>query len=86
MTQSLLTISGLNKRFDGVIALDDFSCVVNPNEILGLIGPNGAGKTTLFNVLTGFIIPDSGRISLRGRELTSLAPHKRARLGLARTF
>jgi len=86
VTQSLLTISGLNKRFDGVIALDDFSCVVNPNEILGLIGPNGAGKTTLFNVLTGFIIPDSGRISLRGRELTSLAPHKRARLGLARTF
>jgi ABC-type branched-subunit amino acid transport system ATPase component len=86
MTNALLNIKALNKRFDGVTALDGFSCVVNPNEILGLIGPNGAGKTTLFNVLTGFIAPDSGRMTLKGTELTSLPPHKRTRLGLARTF
>ena len=86
VTDILLNIQGLNKRFDGVTALDDFSCTVNPNEILGLIGPNGAGKTTLFNVLTGFITPDSGQMRLKGMELGRLAPHKPTRLGLARTF
>ncbi len=77
---------GLSKRFDGIIALSDFSCTLSEGEVLGLIGPNGAGKTTLFNVLTGFIVPDKGQVLLRDNDLTRLSPHKRARLGIARTF
>ena len=69
MLDSILHIQNLNKHFDGIAALDDFSCTVSRGEILGLIGPNGAGKTTLFNVLTGFIRPDSGSMSLKGMDL-----------------
>jgi ABC-type branched-subunit amino acid transport system ATPase component len=83
---ALLDIKNLNKHFDGVTALYDFSCTLVPGEILGIIGPNGAGKTTLFNVLTGFIAPDSGHVLLQGTSLTRLSAHKRARLGIARTF
>ena len=82
----LLDMRNLNKHFDGITALDDFSCTLGEGEILGIIGPNGAGKTTLFNVLTGFIVPDSGHVLLQGTNLTRLSPHKRARLGIARTF
>ncbi len=83
---SLLDMKNLNKHFDGVRALDGFSCVLDEGEILGVIGPNGAGKTTLFNVLTGFIPPDNGRVLLQGNDLTRLPAHKRAQLGIARTF
>ena len=76
MTDSLIDIQGLNKHFGGVTALDNFSCNVVPNEILGLIGPNGAGKTTLFNVMNGFISPDSGDIDYKGRNITRLAPYQ----------
>ena len=86
MTDSLLNIKVLNKHFDGVTALKDFSCVVKPNEILGLIGPNGAGKTTLFNVVTGFLAPDSGDVHFKGKNITHLSPYKISRLGLVRTF
>ena len=83
---ALLDIRNLNKHFDGITALVDFSCALGEGEILGIIGPNGAGKTTLFNVLTGFVPPDSGHVFLRGNNLNRLSPHKRARLGIARTF
>lgn len=83
---TLLHMRNLNKHFDGITALDDFSCALAEGEILGVIGPNGAGKTTLFNVLTGFIAPDSGQVFLHETNLTRLSPHKRARLGIARTF
>lgn len=83
---ALLDMRNLNKCFDGVTALAGFSCALGKGEILGVIGPNGAGKTTLFNVLTGFIAPDSGHILLQDKDLTHLSPHKRARLGIARTF
>jgi len=86
MTVALLEAEGLDKCFDGVKALTDFSCAVHEREILGLIGPNGAGKTTLFNVLTGFIPSDSGRVTYRGRALIGLPPYKVARAGVARTF
>ena len=86
MTGSLLTTSCLNKHFNGVIAINNFSCAVQPNEILGLIGPNGAGKTTLFNVLTGFIMADAGSIEYKGINISRLSPYKISRLGLARTF
>jgi ABC-type branched-subunit amino acid transport system ATPase component len=83
---SLLELDGLCKTFDGVTALDVFSCSVRQKEILGLIGPNGAGKTTLFNVVTGFTPADSGKVTLRGRGILGLPPHRVANLGIARTF
>ena len=83
---ALLDIRNLDKHFDGITALDDFSCTLGEGEILGVIGPNGAGKTTLFNVLTGFTAPDNGQVLLQGNNLNRLSPHKRARLGIARTF
>jgi len=86
MTDTLLEICGLNKSFEGVNALCGFSCSMKRGEILGLIGPNGAGKTTLFNVITGFIEPEDGEVILKGVNLTNSAPHRIAKLGVARTF
>ena len=86
MTDPLIDIHALNKHFDGVTALSDFSCSAQRGQILGLIGPNGAGKTTLFNVLTGFLRPDSGTVAFKQNTITYLAPHRIARLGVARTF
>lgn len=86
MNASLLQVEELNKCFDGIRALADFSCSVREDEVLGLIGPNGAGKTTLFNVLTGFIPSDGGRATFKGRNLIGLPPYKIARTGVARTF
>ena len=83
---ALLQIEGLTVRFGGVRALSDVSFRVNRGEIYGLVGPNGAGKTTLFNAVTGVIRPDLGRISYDDHEIGHLKPHKRARLGIARTF
>lgn len=77
---------GLSKSFDGVQALVDLHLVLSSEGIAAIIGPNGAGKTTLINVLTGFIRPDSGRVFFGERDITRLAPHKIARLGIARTF
>ena len=86
MSEAVLKVTGLSKSFDGVCALADFSCDVCQGEVLGLIGPNGAGKTTLFNVVTGFIAPESGEISLKGTDITGLAPYKLANCGISRTF
>ncbi len=74
------------KRFGGVTALNGLDFSVRPREILGLIGPNGSGKTTLFNVISGLIRPEEGRVIFRGREITRLAPHAICRLGIARTY
>lgn len=86
MNGALLEANNLDKRFDGIKALDDFSASIRNGEVLGLIGPNGAGKTTLFNVLTGFIPPDNGSVSLNGKDITGAAPHKIANQGISRTF
>jgi len=86
MNANLLEIEGLNKRFDGVKALADFSCSIREGEIVGLIGPNGAGKTTLFNVLTGFLGTESGDAMFRGQSLLHRRPHVIAETGVARTF
>lgn len=83
---SLLETVAVQVRFGGNVALDDVSITVEPGTVTGLIGPNGAGKTTLFNVITGLQPLTSGRVLLNGRDVTKLAPHKRARQGLARTF
>lgn len=76
----------LRKHFGGVRALDGVSLRVEAGETLGLIGPNGAGKTTLFEVLGGFTKPDAGGIAFAGRDVSSLAPEARGKLGLIRSF
>ena len=72
--------------FGGNLAVDKISFDVHAQTVTGLIGPNGAGKTTLFNVITGLLAPNAGHVFLDGRDITKLAPHKRAQRGLARTF
>src|SRR5262249_35090590 len=83
---SALAIDRLSHDFGGLRALDGVTFEVVAGERLVILGPNGAGKTTLFNVVTGLIAPTSGRITLFGRDVTRLATHRRARLGLGRTF
>ena len=82
----LLKATGLSKSFGGIDALRSLDLVVMEGETLGIIGPNGAGKTTLFNLLAGYDTADSGRMLLRGRDITRYGPERRARAGLARTF
>jgi branched-chain amino acid transport system ATP-binding protein len=82
----VLTVSGVAVRFGGVSALSDTSLSVQPGTVTGLIGPNGAGKTTLFNVISGLQAPDRGTVHLFDTDVTTMKPHRRARLGLARTF
>ena len=82
----LMDVRGVSKAFLGLQALADVSFDVRQGEILGVIGPNGAGKTTLFNVLNGFIVPEAGVVSWRGRPITGLAPHVVCRRGVGRTF
>jgi len=84
--KALLSVRNLYKKFDGIQALQDFSCDVKKGELVGLIGPNGAGKSTLFNVLTGFIPGDSGAVLFNEQEITGQPPYKINRLGMARTF
>jgi branched-chain amino acid transport system ATP-binding protein len=81
-----LRVEAVSVRFGGVRALDDVAIDVRPGTVHGLIGPNGAGKTTLFNVVTGLVRPAAGRVLLSGEDVTRTAPHRRARLGMARTF
>ncbi len=84
--KELLKIRNCNKHFDGITALDDFSCDINKNEIVGLIGPNGAGKSTLFNVITGFIPIDSGKIDFNNYSISKKTPSKINNYGISRTF
>jgi branched-chain amino acid transport system ATP-binding protein len=85
MTDALV-ITGLNKRFGGLRAVQDVSFTVKQNETVALIGPNGAGKTTSFHLITGFHRADSGSVKAFGREIVGLKPHDVCALGLARTF
>ena len=82
----LLAIQGLRKRFGALQVSDDISLSVRPGTIHAVIGPNGAGKTTLIHQIFGTVRPDAGAVRLNGRDVTRLAPHRRARLGLARSF
>jgi ABC-type branched-subunit amino acid transport system ATPase component len=82
----VLEVRGLTKTFGGINAVTDVSFTVHEHEILGLIGPNGAGKTTIFDMISGHLPSNGGRIILAGQDITGWAPEKRARLGLGRSF
>src|SRR5437773_7943479 len=81
-----LNLANISKAFDGLHAVDGVSLAVAPGERRAIIGPNGAGKTTLFSLISGEQRPTGGVITLFGHDVTRLAPHRRAALGLARTY
>jgi branched-chain amino acid transport system ATP-binding protein len=81
-----LEVQALTKNFGGLRAIRDISLEIEEGERRAIIGPNGAGKTTFFHLISGFLFPTSGRLSLFGREVTHLQAHRRAALGMARTF
>ncbi|MDT0358077.1 branched-chain amino acid ABC transporter ATP-binding protein/permease [Herbaspirillum huttiense F1] len=82
----LLEVDQINKRFGGLVAVNDVSFKVKAGEIVGLIGPNGAGKSTTFNLVTGLLHASGGRVSFNGRDIAGLPARAIARLGIARTF
>lgn len=82
----ILEVQNLSKAFGGLMAVRQVDFTVDEGEIVGLIGPNGAGKTTLFNLISGLLKPDIGKIKFNGRDITGLAPHKICQSGIARTF
>ncbi len=86
VTEPLLRVAGVTKRFGGFPALDQVDLVVAPGERLGLIGPNGSGKSTLVNCIAGTLRSESGRIQFRGRDIGREPAFKRVHLGVARTF
>ena len=83
---TLLEAQRLSIAFGGVRAVDDVSLAVEGGLVFSIIGPNGAGKTTLFNIFSGLYAPEAGRVYLAGQDVTGQAAHRRARLGLSRTF
>lgn len=83
---AVLVVDEVAVRFGGVQALDGVSLSAHAGRVTGLIGPNGAGKTTMFNVITGLESASSGRVAIAGRDVGGMSTHRRARLGLARTF
>ena len=86
MSETILKVSGVSKRFGGLQALSDVGITIMKGQVYGLIGPNGAGKTTFFNVLTGLYTPDSGSFELGGKPYQPTAVHEVAKAGIARTF
>jgi branched-chain amino acid transport system ATP-binding protein len=86
MTEPLLKVAGLGKRFGGFVALDEIALELQPGERLGLIGPNGSGKSTFVNCLSGVLKIDAGSVQFDGRAIDDLPAYQRTRLGLARSF
>lgn len=82
----MLRLENLTVRFGGLTAVDDVSLTVGSDDLVGLVGPNGAGKTTLFNAISGLVRPSAGRIDFGGANVLRMPLHRRARLGLGRTF
>ena len=85
-TVPVLECQGLERRFGGLVAVTGVNLRIERGEIFGLVGPNGSGKTTMTNAITGFFPPQVGSILLNGRDITGMAPHKVAAMGVARTF
>ena len=86
MSETILKVANVSKRFGGLQALSDVGIEIHRGQVYGLIGPNGAGKTTFFNVLTGLYTPDSGTFELAGQPYQPTAVHEVAKAGIARTF
>ena len=86
MSSELLHMAGVNKRFGGLVVLNDVTFGVSPGEILGLVGPNGSGKTTTINLISGMYRADAGSIVFDGHSINRLPMFRRARLGINRTF
>ena len=86
MSSELLHLAGVNKRFGGLVVLNDVTFGVSPGEILGLVGPNGSGKTTTINLISGMYRADAGSIVFDGHSINRLPMFRRARLGINRTF
>ena len=86
MSTPLLELDGVSVAFGGLRAVQGVGLGRPEGRLAALIGPNGAGKTTLFALMSGFLVPDTGRIRFAGRDITGQSPHRNARLGLARTF
>ncbi len=86
MSDVVLKVAGVSKRFGGLQALSDVGITITKGQVYGLIGPNGAGKTTFFNVITGLYVPDGGGFAFAGAPLRADAPHQAAERGIARTF
>ena len=86
MSETILNVGGVSKRFGGLQALSDVGIKITKGQVYGLIGPNGAGKTTFFNVLTGLYSPDAGTFELGGQPYQPSAVHEVAKAGIARTF
>ena len=82
----LLELAGVSKSYGALKATDSLTLAVEEGEALAVIGPNGAGKSTMFNLITGDVSPDAGRILFAGTDITRLAPHRRSRLGIGRTY
>jgi branched-chain amino acid transport system ATP-binding protein len=83
---TILALEKISKRFGAVIVASEIDLALGEGEALGIIGPNGAGKTTLFGIASGTVAPDRGRVIFAGTDVTALAPERRCRLGMARTF
>lgn len=81
-----LKTTELTKRFMGLVAVNKVSFSMDEGEILGIIGPNGAGKTTFINLVSGIIMPSEGKVEYKGRDITYVPAHERARMGIARTY
>jgi branched-chain amino acid transport system ATP-binding protein len=86
VTSPILDVRGLRKAFGGNVVLAGVDLAIGEHRLTAIIGPNGAGKTTCFNLLTGFLAPDAGQIVFKGRDITTMAPDARARLGIGRSF
>jgi branched-chain amino acid transport system ATP-binding protein len=86
MSETVLRLDKVSKRFGGLVVLADVDLGVERADLVGLIGPNGAGKSTLFNIITAIYKPTSGSVQFQGRDISSVAPHAICRLGIARTF
>lgn len=82
----LLALHAVSKSYGAIKVTDGISLSVDPGQTLGILGPNGAGKTTLFNLISGDVKVDSGRIDYQGRDITALSPHLRCRLGIGRSY
>src|SRR6476620_10609516 len=86
MTEPVLRVENLTKRFGGLIAVNNLSLTLSRGRLQAIIGPNGAGKTTFFNLVSGLLSCDSGRVFFLGRDITGLRPHEISRLGIKRTL